>query len=322
MSAIKRALLIGIDKYDRFNDLSGCVNDVEALEPLLARNEDNSPNFQCQARTSTYDDVSRDAVVEDIDALLGSPADVAVLYFAGHGSGNPAGTDVTLVTRDGTDATPGVAMSELMAKVHDSPVHEIVIILDCCFAGGAAGVPQLGQAAASLGEGTAILAASRADETAAETPAGRGAFSVFLCGGLDGGAADTLGKVSVGGLYAYLDESFDAWDQRPAFKANLQKLEPLRSCRPAVPVEELRRLAELFATAEADLTLNPSFEPTADPKHPVNEEIFNVLQHFRAARLVEPVDAEHMYFAAMENKACRLTALGRLYWRMAAGDRL
>ena len=49
---MKRALLVGIDDYDRFSSLDGCENDVNALEALLSRNEDDSPNFDCQKRTS------------------------------------------------------------------------------------------------------------------------------------------------------------------------------------------------------------------------------------------------------------------------------
>ena len=58
---MKRALLIGIDHYDRFSGLNGCVNDVNALETLLRRNDDNSPNFDCQKRTSATGGVTRDA---------------------------------------------------------------------------------------------------------------------------------------------------------------------------------------------------------------------------------------------------------------------
>ena len=57
---MKRALLVGIDDYDRFGGLNGCVKDVDALEGLLSRNEDNSPNFDCQKRTSLTGGVTRD----------------------------------------------------------------------------------------------------------------------------------------------------------------------------------------------------------------------------------------------------------------------
>ena len=58
---MKRALLVGIDQYDRFSSLDGCVNDVNALEPLLSRNDDDSPNFDCQKRTSATGGVTRDS---------------------------------------------------------------------------------------------------------------------------------------------------------------------------------------------------------------------------------------------------------------------
>ena len=112
---MKRALLIGIDQYDSFNSLAGCVNDVDALEPLLNRNDDNSPNFDCQKRTSSTGGVTRDALLGDLDGLLGGGADVALLYFAGHGAAS--GADVALVTRDATAATPGIDISEVLAKV-------------------------------------------------------------------------------------------------------------------------------------------------------------------------------------------------------------
>jgi Caspase domain len=316
---MKRALLIGIDQYDQFSDLGGCVNDVDAVEPLLARNEDSSPNFDCQKRTSATGGVTRDELLADFDALLSGGADVALAYFAGHGQGRD--TDVVLVTSNGTDSTPGVALSEIMTKVTASPVKEIMLILDCCFAGAAGGVPQLGTAAASLRNGVSILAASRGDQEASETPSGRGLFSTYLCGGLEGGAADVLGRSTVAGMYAYLDESFGPWQQRPVFKANIERLHELRACKPAVPLAELRRLPEFFPTTDHELTLDPSYEPDAEPKNAANEKIFGTLQKYRAAKLVEPVDEEHMYFAAMNSKGCRLTLLGQHYLHLAKESR-
>jgi hypothetical protein len=315
---MNRALLVGIDHYDRFHSLDGCVNDVDALEPLLSRNDDNSPNFDCQKRTSSTGGVTRDALISDLDALLGGGADVALLYFAGHGSGS--GTDVTLVTQDATPATRGIAFSEVLAKVAESSVREVVLILDCCFSGAAGGIPQLASSATTLRDGVSILAASRGDQVAEETR--HGLFSTFLGGGLEGGAADVVGKVTIAGLYAYLDESFGAWHQRPAFKANVDHLHDLRSCTPAVPLTELRQICDLFPVADHLYPLDPSYEPDAEPRNSEHERAFSTLQRYRAAKLLQPVGAEHMYFAAMESKACRLTPLGRHYWHVAQDGRL
>ena len=316
---MKRALLVGVDHYDNFNALAGCVNDVQAIHPLLASNEDGSPNFSCQTRTTLGGPVTRDGLLGNFDALLAGGADVALAYFAGHGY--PRDSDVVLVTTDGTEATPGVALSELLAKVSISPVREVLLILDCCFAGAAGGVPQLGSPDASLKSGVSILAASRGDQTAAETAAGRGLFSTHLCAALDGGAADVLGRTTVAGLYAYLDESFGAWDQRPAFKVNVERLHELRACAPAVPLQELRRLPEFFPVATDVFPLDASFEPTEEPKDAAHEATFAILQHYRDAKLLEAVGAEHMYYAAVNGTWCRLTPLGRHYHHLAAAGR-
>ncbi len=316
---MKRALLVGIDDYTNFNQLAGCVNDVTALAPLLARHEDASPNFECQIRTGDTGAVIRDELLEALDALLAPGIDVALFYFAGHGA--EGGSDVTLVTTDGTKASPGVKLSDVLTKVARSSVREIIVILDCCFSG-AGGVPQLNTDVAGVRPGLSMLTASRGDQTSAETEAGRGLFSTYLEGALDGGAADVVGKVTLAGLYSYLSESFGAWEQRPILKANVDQLHVLRQCKPAVPLEDIRRLPTLFPDAMEDLPLDPSYEPTEDPPDVQHEGDFSVLQRCRAAKLVDPVDAEHLYFAAMYSTACRLTPLGRHYRHQAQRDRL
>lgn len=84
-----------------------------------------------------------------------------------------------------------------------------------------------------------------------------------------------------------------------------------------MPLEYLQRLPQLFDAPDFEMPLDPSYEPDAGPPHAENEEVFGVLQACRAAKLVEPVDADHMYFAAMQHNAYRLTPLGRHYRTMA-----
>ncbi|MBK7019745.1 MAG: caspase family protein [Candidatus Microthrix sp.] len=318
IASVKRALLVGIDQYDRLSPLSGCINDVHALNPLFARNHDDSPNFSCQIRTGglAKGRVTRDSFFADLSALFAGGADFALLYFAGHGAAST--NDVSMCMSDGTLHSPGIKLSEVLAAAAESTVGEIVILLDCCFSGAAGEVPQLQASGSMLPKGLAVLTASRGDQEAAEVAGGRGAFSKFLEGGLEGGAADVLGKVSLAGLYAYLDECFDPWDQRPGFKGNLERLTPLRTCSPSVAQAILRRLPGFFPDPDGQFSLDPSYEPTEQPSHPVHEEIFAQLQKCRAAKLVEPVANEHMYYAALESTGCRLTPLGKHYRHMAA----
>ena len=317
---MKRALLVGIDKYEFEPQLKGCVNDVEALKPLLSQNEDESPNFGCATKTSAEEMVGRRNLLDAIDALLKPGADIALFYFAGHG--HQIKNDVVLVTQDGRAPDFGVSMSEILGKVQNSRVPEVSIILDCCFSGVAGGIPQLGTDAATLRSGVSILTASRGNEVSVETPEGRGLFSTYLCGALEGGAADVLGKVTIAGVYSYLSESFGVWDQRPMFKANVERLHEMRLSSSAVPLNELRQLSKIFITQDTELPLAPSYEPTALPRHAEHEATFTILQKCRAAKLVEPVGEEHMYYAAMNSKSCRLTPLGKLYWSMAKQGRI
>jgi hypothetical protein len=319
---MKRALLVGIDYYENFQQLYGCANDAAAIHPLLQRNEDGGPNLDC--RLASADDaathVSRDRLKEMIRELLSGGAEFALLYFAGHGA--PTDGGVALVTSDGTDGTPGVTFSEILAAINKSSVAEVTVILDCCFSGGATTIEALNNGLANLRNGLSVLTASRDDQVSMETAEGRGQFSTYLEGALNAGAADVLGRVNVSGLYSYLSESFGAWEQRPTFKANIDRLHDIRTCKPLVPLETLRRLTEWFPTPGYDYPLDPTYEPTANKEPHPNETIFAGLQKFRACRLVDPIGVEHMYYAAINSTGCRLTPLGKHYWSLVKAGRI
>jgi hypothetical protein len=319
---MKRALLVGIDYYENFQQLYGCANDAAAIHPLLQRNEDGGPNLDC--RLASADDaathVSRDRLKEMIRELLSGGAEFALLYFAGHGA--PTDGGVALVTSDGTDGTPGVTFSEILAAINKSSVAEVTVILDCCFSGGATTIEALNNGLANLRNGLSVLTASRDDQVSMENAEGRGQFSTYLEGALNAGAADVLGRVNVSGLYSYLSESFGAWEQRPTFKANIDRLHDIRTCKPLVPLETLRRLTEWFPTPGYDYPLDPTYEPTANKERHPNETIFAGLQKFRACRLVDPIGVEHMYYAAINSTGCRLTPLGKHYWSLVKAGRI
>jgi hypothetical protein len=120
----------------------------------------------------------------------------------------------------------------------------------------------------------------------------------------------------------FVDQALGAWQQRPLFKSHVSKLISLRNCAPAVPFESLRLLPRYFKTPREEFSLDPSYEPDAEPHHREHEAIFGDLQKYRAARLLEPIGEEHMYYAAMNSKACRLTALGRYYWHLADSGKI
>lgn len=314
---MRRALIVGIDEYPSA-PLRGCVNDANRIAKLLKNNEDGSPNFDCKVLTAPPLPIQRSGLKAKIEELFASEAEVALLYFSGHGTINSLGG--YLVTQDARQYDEGVSMVDVITMANKSQVSEVVILLDCCHSGALGSVPNFDDKTL-LREGISILTASRGSQVAVEI-AGGGVFTSLVCAALEGGASDVLGKVSIASVYAYVDQALGAWEQRPLFKALVSHLISLRNCHPAVPLSLLRLLPRYFPLPDYCFPLDPSFEPDAEPPHPENEEIFSHLQKFRAARLLVPVGEEHLYYAAMNSKSCKLTPLGCFHWSLANTGKL
>jgi hypothetical protein len=209
----------------------------------------------------------------------------------------------------------------ILANAATDRIKEIVIILDCCHSG-SMGANVLSDSQQTLiREGVSILTASRTSQYAMET-GGAGVFTSLIHDALDGGAADALGNVTAASIYGYSDQALGAWDQRPLFKSHVSKLLPIRKCKPKASLGTIRKLTQYFPNPHEHLQLDPTFEPDENHGHKENEEIFKNLQRLRAAGLVEPVGEEHMYYAAINSKQCKLTALGRFYWTLVNQGRL
>ena len=156
---------------------------------------------------------------------------------------------------------------------------------------------------------------------------GAGVFTTLLVDALNGAAANLLGAVTPGSVYAHIDQSLGPWAQRPVFKTNVTKFISLRTAQAALELPHLQQLSLLFPSPTAQLQLDPSYEPersgteddSVPPPDPANTAVFAVLQKHASVGLVRPVGASkpHMYHAAMESKACELTALGQHYRRLA-----
>jgi len=176
--------------------------------------------------------------------------------------------------------------------------------------------------AAELTEGLTILTASTEDQYASEEN-GSGVFTSLLVDALEGAAANLVGDVTPGSVYAHIDQSLGPWAQRPVFKTNVKSFVSLRRVQPPIALHELQRIAELFPEPGFEFKLDPSFEPEtrgrpegAPPPNPENTERFAVLQRYNRVNLVRPEGAPHMWHAAIESASCKLTALGEHYRRL------
>lgn len=326
---MKKALLIGINDYPGANKLNGCIEDINQVKNAIERNGDDSPNFDVRM----LPDVQTSAeVMGAIEQLFSGNGDAALLYFSGHGYVNTTGAEIVMPhdISTGTQYYSGIQMSSIMNVVNKSPIRNKIIILDCCHSGNM-GRYNLQDSGSVLNSGVSILTACREDETAMEA-GGHGLFTEMLCMALNGGASDFCGNITMGGVYAYIDRSFGPWDQRPVFKTNVTEFAPIRKVEPQVPLYVIRELTKLFVDPTEDLPLDPSFEDTNNPDiehkwvepyaNKDNVRKFKLLQKLQSIGFVKPVDEQFMYFAAMNSKACRLTELGRYYWRLVYDNKI
>lgn len=324
---MRKATFIGINNYGHPDlNLRGCNNDASAMSSQMETNGDGSPNFDCLL----YTDLKRKADLYSIaQDLFNGENDIALFYFSGHGIKTKRGT--YLVTPDQDQYSRGLALSDLLQLAGESKCRNKIIILDCCYSGDAGNVPMLGNDASVISKGLTILAASKPDEPSMEVN-GHGIFTNLLLDALQGGAADIRGNITPGSVYSYIDKALGAHDQRPVFKTNITAFTTLRKVSPKVKDSDLRKLVTYFPTPDHYYQLDPSYEDTNSPEikplirepyaKEANVSIFKILQEFQGAGLVVPVDAPYMYFAAMDTRSCKLTALGYHYWKLVKDRRV
>ncbi|MGW1362929.1 caspase family protein [Streptomyces chartreusis] len=324
---MRKALVVGIDHYDHLAGLTGCVNDAFAVKAAIERNSDGTLNFpspQVKVGTSAEQYVTKRDLKEAVRQLFTDDSEIALFYFAGHGYIEDTGG--FLCASDSETGDDGLALTELMQLANTSQARNKVIILDSCHSG-AAGNRLMTTSLAEISDGVTILTASTADQKSYETPGGgAGVFTSLFVDALNGAAANLVGDITPGSVYAHIDQSLGPWAQRPVFKTNVKTFVSLRKAEPPIPLADLQALTVHFPSPDHGLQLDPSFEPErssdqeADPSipppDPVNTATFAILQKYVKVNLVRPVDAPHMWHAAMQSKSCELTVLGQHYWSL------
>jgi len=243
------ALVLGVSSYLHVSPLPPAVRDGAGrlAEVLADPHHGGYPRHQIR---SLFDgDVTRQAVLEELEVLAATagPESTLFLYFSGHGGRAGDGTGCTyLLPVDADDASPatlaataisGVELAEALAAI---PAGRMLVVFDCCHAGGlgsagtprslVGGLPDSYCEALGAGHGRVVLASSRADErswlTDAESPT---VFTRHLLAALRGGAGAGDGWLRVWELFEYLQPRVtgDRPDQHPVFKADLEENFPV-----------------------------------------------------------------------------------------------
>lgn len=327
---MRKALCIGIDFYGNDNDLTGCINDARLVSDSLKTNYDGSKNFNVKSLYgSENESVSFEYMLESIRELFCSyceDCDVVLFYFSGHGYFDRNDAYLCASDTNVNNIANAIPFNSVLDIVNESKAKNKIIILDCCFSG-AMGYSKDGNFSYSkISDGTIILTASSKEQASIECD-GKGLFTSLFVEALNGASMNILGEVSPGSIYAYIDKALGPWEQRPIFKANVRNFISLKKNKPLIELEELKKIVTIFESKDKLYQLDPSYEPDKSnlqdkTVNKDNENIFKILQNYTRLGLVIPDGEEHMYYAAINSKHCKLTELGKSYWTLIKKERI
>lgn len=334
---MKSALLVAVDEYDApaTPDLR-CIDDANHIQSLLRRNDNGTSNWDgavVDLESGANADVLRHRLARFFREGAGREL---LFYFAGHGANDDWGT--SLVLADGTS----ISLNDVMHLVNNSRATTITLILDCCFSGDVGNLAPERRAVVPGGQGyqldraelrdnIAVLAASRSMEPAAETAAG-GAFSQLVIEGLEGGASDHRGRVSLLSIYAFVAAGFGALEQTPVLKANLAAPLLLRQAAPWIDDALLEQLPTYFLEVDDRIPLTQAHEgdgreerrglPFGPTEGTHEQRVFDYLNALREASLVTNDGKRAHFWLTKFGGEVYLTPLGRYFWRLAKEDKL
>lgn len=317
---MRKALIVGINYYQNINCLRGCVNDAYSVKSVLERHADGTINFGTNLMVAIDANslITRKDLKDKATELFKDDSEVAFFYFSGHGYLESTGG--YLITSNCSTGDDGLSMNELLLIANNSPARNRIIVVDCCHSG-QMGTPEIEENKAILKEGMTILTASSANQYAIEMN-GTGIFTNLLVDALNGSAANLVGDITPGSVYAHIDQSLGPWEQRPIFKTNVKSFTTLRKIQAPIAFSDLKAITKLFANPGEEFQLDPSYEPDSNSPNDENVEKFKILQKYNRVNLVVPVGEEHMYYAAMNSKSCKLTVLGFHYWNLIKNERI
>src|SRR5215831_10726461 len=206
-----RALLIGNSTYpaDEHNlqTLKGPVKDIAVLNRALA---DPGTGLFDDADVTLLPEATSTRAIRALGRFFGTATrdDVLLVYFSGHGKLDQSGRlHLCMQDTDSADLlSTAVSSARISEFVDASRARNVVIVLDCCYAGAFRGA-ELGQAMA--GPDRYVLTSCRGTQLANDATVEHGTsyFTQHLVDGLLGAAADQDGDgyVNFSDLYAYVD---------------------------------------------------------------------------------------------------------------------
>jgi len=211
MAGRYRALLIGNSSYpaDEHNlqTLKGPVKDIAVLNRALI---DPGTGLFADADVTLLPEATSTRAIRALGRFFGTADrdDLLLVYFSGHGKLDPSGR-LHLCMQD-TDSTDLLSTALSSTRINEfaeaSRARNVVIVLDCCYAGAFRGSDLGGTVA---GPGRYVLTSCRGTQLANDATVENGTsfFTQHLVDGLLHAAADHDGDgyITFSDLYAYVD---------------------------------------------------------------------------------------------------------------------
>lgn len=332
----KAALVVGINYYEHQAGLSGCVKDAKSIKKLLSSHQNNEQNFEVKYLVSkdNKNPINSSDLLTEVESLFNNKHNnIALFYFSGHGGIN-SDNGGYLSASDTNISDNALYMKKLIKIINKSKVKNKIIILDTCHSGDMGNHPSYKKLGSCIGEGVSILTASSKEQKAHENDSlfnRHGIFTELLIDALNGGSASIIGQVTLGSIYAHIDKALGNFGQRPIFKTNTNRFIVIRNIKPQIKIKDLRKLSKIFSKPTTKYSLDQTYELDKDVPDtysnkktciPQNNKIFRILQNLNRVNIVVPVGRKDMYYAAMDEKACKLTPLGQFYWELTKNKKL
>jgi len=246
------ALIVGIAEYLHVTRLPAAVrNDARDVRGFLV----DPRHCGCPPDHVTLlldGEATREAIIDALSGLAARahPTCSVLLYISSHGgrvvSGAFAGEYIlpvdAVLGSDGDLARTAISGAEFTAALKAISARKMLVIFDCCHAGGLsqpkdvpgslikAGLPDAYYERLAAGRGRAILSSSRETESSYVLPAAANSlFTQHLLAGLNGGVPSEDGLVRVFDLFEYVQPrvTSDQPNQHPVFKADLEENFPV-----------------------------------------------------------------------------------------------
>lgn len=209
------AVVIGIEKYSDLPEARFAENDAAAVRDHLAALGIPERNIVSLVGAKA----GKAAFMKTFETWLprnAGPESTVWVYYSGHGAPDPGTGQAYLLPWDGDpqflDDT-GYPLKRLYAKLEALPAKRVIVALDSCFSG-AGGRSVLAKGTRPLvskmdlsvpGSKIVAITASASDQVSGTLEdQGHGLFTYHFLSGLNGAAADTRGRVTLDGLYGYL----------------------------------------------------------------------------------------------------------------------